>query len=111
MWPEDCHAPYFKYQPSWRSSESKGDAVATEDLNLKEPLELGLEVTCLIQGSAKNSEESKKAPSPEPPIEELQKWVTWKAQAYKTPSWWQELTMVPEVDDNKKLACEVQASF
>ena len=52
-----------------------------------------------------------KTPSPEPPIEELQKWVTWKAQAYETPSWWQELTMVPQVDDYKKLAHEEQAPF
>ena len=110
--PEDCHAPYFEYHPSQRSSESKGDAAATEDLNLEEPLELGPEVTCFLQGSAKSSEEENmKAPSPKPPIEEFQKWVTWKAQMYKTPSWWQELTMVPEVDDHEKLTCEVQASF
>ena len=50
-------------------------------------------------------------PSPEPPIEELEKWVTWKAWAYDTLSWWQELTMVPEVDDQEKLACKVWASF
>ena len=35
----------------------------------------------------------------------------WKAQMYETPSWWQELTTVPGMDDHKKLACEVQASF
>ena len=35
----------------------------------------------------------------------------WKAQTYETPSWWQELTAVPGVDDHEKLACEVQASF
>ena len=29
----------------------------------------------------------------------------------KTPSWWQELTILPGVDDHKKLACKVQASF
>ena len=45
--PEDCHAPYFEYHPSWRSLDSKGDTTATEDLNLEEPPELGLEVTCL----------------------------------------------------------------
>ena len=72
MWPEDCHTPYFKYHPSWRSLESQGDAVATEDLNLVEPPELGLEVTCFLQGSAESlEEENMKAPSPKPPIEEL----------------------------------------
>ena len=112
MQPEDCHTPYFEYHPSQRSSESKGDAAATEDLNLEEPLELGPEVTCFLQGSAKSlEEENVKVPSPEPPIEKLQKWVTWKAQAYETPSQWQELAMVPEVDDYEKLACEVWASF
>ena len=29
----------------------------------------------------------------------------------ETPSWWQELTMVPGVDDYEKLTCEVWASF
>ena len=85
---------------------------ATENINLEELPELGLEVTCFLQGSAKNlEEENMKLPSPKPPIEELQKWVTWKAQAYETPIWWWELTMVPGVDNYKKLACEVWASF
>ena len=77
---EDCCAPYFQYHPSQRGSESEGDAEATEDLNLEDPLELGPEVTCFLQGPTKSSEEENvKVPSPEPPIEELQKWVTWKA--------------------------------
>ena len=68
VWPEDCHAPCFEYCPSWRSLESEGDVAATEDLNLEEPLELGLEVTCFLQGSAKSSEEeNEKVPSPKPP--------------------------------------------
>ena len=112
VWLEDCHAPYFMYYPSQRSSESEGDAAATEDLNLEEPPELGLDVTCFLQGSAKRSEEENmKLPSPKPPIEELQKWVNWKAGKCKTPSWWQDLTMVPGVDKYEKLACEVWASF
>ena len=85
---------------------------ATKDLDLEEPPELGPEVTCFLQGSAKSlGEENVKVPSPEPPIEELQKWVTWKVQVYETPSWSQELTMVPGVDKYKKLAHEVWASF
>ena len=48
---------------------------------------------------------------PEPPVEELWKWVPWKADACETPSWWRELMMVPGVDDHQKLAWEVQASF
>ena len=112
MWPEDCHAPYFEYHPPWRGLESKGDAEATEHFNLEEPLELGLKVTCFLQGTVESSEEENmKMPSPKPPIEELEKWVIWRAQAYETPSWWQELTMVPEVDNYEKLAHEVWASF
>ena len=52
-----------------------------------------------------------KMPSPEPPIEELENWVTSRAQVYETPNWWQELVMVPGVDDHKKFAHVVQASF
>ena len=112
MQPEDCHAPYVEYYSSQRNLESGGDAAATEDINLEELPELGPEVTCFLQGLAENSEEENvKVPSPKQPTEELQKWVTWKVQAYETPSWWWELTMVPGVDDYKKLAHEVQASF
>ena len=50
-------------------------------------------------------------PSPKPLIEELEKWVTWRAWTYETPSWWQELVLGPEVDDHEKLAHEVWASF
>ena len=86
--------------------------MATEDPDLEEPLELGLEVTCFLRGLAENlEEEDKKAPSPEPPVKEVHKWVMWKAGACKTPSWWRELMAVPEVEDCKKLAQEVQASF
>ena len=42
-------------------------------------------------------------PCPKPPVEELQKWVMWKAETYKTPSWWRELMKVPEVEDHEKL--------
>ena len=104
--------PYFKYNPPLRSLEPRGEEAAIEDLDLGELLELELEVTYFLQGSAKSlGEGNVKAPSPEPPIEDLQKWVILKAWTCKTPSWWQELTMVPGVDDYKKLACEVQASF
>ena len=88
------------------------EEVATEDLDLGEPPELVPEVTYFLQGSAKSlGEEDVKAPSPEPPIEDLQKWLTWKAWTCKTPSWWQELTMVPWVDNYKKLAHEVHLLF
>ena len=84
----------------------------TKDPNLEEPPELGPEVTCFLRKSAKNSEEEEeKVPSPKPPVKELHKWVTWKAEACKMPSWWKELMAIPEVEDWEKLPQEVQASF
>ena len=112
VWPEDCHAPYFEYHPYQKGSESEGNKEAPKDFNLEDPPELGPEVDCFLQGPVKSSEEENmKTPSPKPLIEELESWVTWKALTYETPSWWQELVMVPEVDDHEKLACEVWASF
>ena len=107
--PEDCPAPYH---PSRKNSESDKEAVATEDPDLEVPLELGPEVTCFLRGSAENSEEEdEKVPSPKPPVKEFCRWVTWKAEACKMPSWWRELISVPEVEDHERLAQEVQASF
>ena len=78
---------------------------ATKDPDLEELLELGLEVTCFLRGSAESSEEENmRVPSPEPPVEMLQKCVTWKTQDCKTPNWWKELVMVPGVDYHEKLA-------
>ena len=112
VWSEDCCVPYFEYHPSQRSSESGREVVSTKDPNLEELTELGPEVTCFLRGSAESSEdENKRAPSPKLPVEKLQKWVMWKAQAYETPSWWRELMMVAGVDDQENLAQEVWASF
>ena len=86
--PEDCHAPYFEYHPSHRVSESEGDEEAPEDFNLEYPLELRPDVNCILWGPVESSEEENvKTPSPEPLIEELEKWVTWRAREYETPSW------------------------
>ena len=47
---EDCHAPYFEYHPSQKSSESEGEVAAIEDLNFEELPELGPGVTCFLPG-------------------------------------------------------------
>ena len=74
-----------------------------KNFDLEDPLELKLEVDCFLWGPVKSSEEeAMKDALPKPPIEELEKWVTWRAQAYETPSWWPELVMVPGVDDHEK---------
>ena len=109
--PESCPAPYFKYNPSRRNSESSREVMATKDADLEEPLELGLEVTSFLRGSAENSEEEEKAPSPKPPVKELCKWVTWKAEMCETPDWWRELLAIRGVQDCKELVQKVWALF
>ena len=111
MQPESCLTPYFEYNPSRRNSESGGEVMATEDPDLEEPPELGLEVTSFLRGLAENSEEEEEAPSPKPPVKELHKWVAWKAETCKTPDWWRELLAVPAVQDCKELVQKVWASF
>ena len=109
---EDCHAPYFEKHPSLRVSEPEKDEEAPEEFNLEDLPELRPEVNCFLWGPVESSEEENtKMPSPKPLIEELEKWVTWRAQTYEIPGWWQELFMVPGVDDHEKLAHEVWASF
>ena len=82
------------------------------DFYLEAPPELGPEVNSFHQGPAKSSEEEgRRTSSQEPPVEELESWLTWRAQMHNMPGWWEELAMVPGVDDHKKLAQEVWASF
>ena len=91
--------PYFKYHLSWRVSESKEDEEAPEDVNLEDLPELRPEVNCFFWGPVESSEEENmRMPSPKPPIKELEKWVTWRTWTYETPSWWQEVVMVPGVE-------------
>ena len=108
MQSQDCPTPYH---PSRKNSESGKEAAATKDLDLEEPPELGLEVTCFLRGSIENFEEEDEKVPPKPPGKEFHRWVTWKAEACKMPSWWRELVAVPKVEDHKRLAWEVQASF
>ena len=49
--------------------------------------------------------------SPDPPVEELKSWVTWRTQMHDKPGWWEELAKVPGVDEPKKLAQEVCTFF
>ena len=108
VWHEGHPAPYY---PSRRSPESSEEAAAAEDLDLEEPPELELEVACFLGGSMGNFKEEDEKVPPKPPVEEFHKWVPWKAETCKMPSWWRELVAVPEVEDHKRLAWEVQASF
>ena len=57
MWPKDCHAPYFKYHPSQRVSESEEDEEAPEEFNFEDPPELKPEVDCFLWWPVESSEE------------------------------------------------------
>ena len=82
------------------------------DFDLEALLELGLEVDHFFQGPAESSEEKdRRTSSREPPVEEFESWVIWRAQMHDTPDWWQELAEIPGVDDHEKLVQEVWASF
>ena len=82
------------------------------DFNLEALPELGPEFDCFLWGPAESlEEEDRKTSSPEPPVEDLESWVTWRAWMHETPGWWQELAKIPGVDDHEKLTHEVQASF
>ena len=77
MWLEESHVPYFEYNPPWRGPASEEDEETLLDFNLEAPLELGLEVDCFLQGLAESSgEEDRRTSSPEPPVEDLENWVT-----------------------------------
>ena len=110
VWLEEGPAPFFQYSPPWRGPGSEEEAkLPLLDVNLEDLPELGPEVDCFLQelvGSLE--EENRDKSSPEPPVEEYERWVTCRAQAHNMPDWWQELTEVPEIDDHQKLAWEVQ---
>ena len=105
---EDPPAPNH---PSGLRTESSEEATAAKGLDLEEPPELGLEVASFLRGSPGTSEDEGNRMPPEPAVTEFSQWVPWRANKHKTPSWWAELSAVPEIGDHKRLAREVQASF
>ena len=48
---------------------------------------------------------------PEPSIKNIEIWLDWQACLMDTPYWWEELITIPEVEDPKKLAQKIRASF
>ena len=63
-----------------------------------------------FSGPAGEEDEEGQLPA-EPPVEEYEEWIKWRGQVVDTPDLWQELEMVPEVDDIQKLARKIWASF
>ena len=48
---------------------------------------------------------------PEPSIDNYEMWLEWWACQLDTPNWWEELTVIPNVGDPKKLAQQIHISF
>ena len=95
---EDHLAPYC---PSCLRMGSIEEAATAEDSDLEEPAELGPEVESFLRGSMGTSEDKDKKMPLEPPVTEFNQWALWKADRYKTPSCWVELSAVLEVGTTK----------
>ena len=88
---EESPASFFEYSPPWRgprSGEDKEDESALLDFDLEAPPELGPEINPFLQELAGSSEEEdRNRSSPEPPVEEYESWVTWRAQVHHELAW------------------------
>ena len=82
------------------------------DFDLDRLPELGPEVDHFLQEPAGSLEEDdRNRSSPEPHVEEYERWITWQTQAHDMPGWWPELSKIPGMDDHQELAWKVWASF
>ena len=48
---------------------------------------------------------------PEPSIRNVEVWLDWQACQLDMPHWWAELTAIPDVENPKRLAQKICASF
>ena len=48
---------------------------------------------------------------PEPSIRNIEVWLNWQACQLDMPHWWVELTAIPDVENPKRLAQKICASF
>ena len=115
VWLEEGPTPFFEYSPPQRcpwSGEDKEAELPLLDFDLEAPPELGPEVNHFLQELAGSlEEEDRNRSSPEPPMEDYERWVTWRAWVQDKPGQWQELAEVPEIDDHQELAQKVLACF
>ena len=90
------HSPTHN-PPWWEDEEAEPPFL---EFDLGPPLELGPNVEHFLQELAgKCVEDGGSHLSAEPPVEKYEKWVEWRGWVVDTPSWWQELEKIPEVDD------------
>ena len=115
MWPEENPVPFFEYSPpQWGPGSEEDEEAELPLMHFElEPLpELGTEVNHFLQEPAGSLEEDdRNRSSPEPLVEEYERWVTWQAWVHDMPGWCPELAEVPGVEDHQELAQKVQASF
>ena len=105
---EDPPAPNCPTGPRTGSGE---EGATGEGSDLEEPPELGLVVASFLRGSPETSKDEGDVMPLEPVVLEFSQWVPWKAKKCKTPDWWSELSVVLGMEDCRKLAREVWASF
>ena len=97
--------------PSGLKTGASEEGATAEGSDLEDPPELGPVVASFLRGLLETSEDEGDGMPPEPAITEFSQWVPWRANKCKTPGWWAELVVVPEMADHKKLAREVWALF
>ena len=105
---EDKTAPTHPTDPKTRPGE---EGTNGKDSDLEEPLELKPAVASFLRGSLDTSKDEANRMFLEPWVLEFSQWVPWEAERCETPEWWTELLIVPGIEDCRKLAREVQASF
>ena len=80
--------PFFEYSPPWwgpEPGEDGGAKLLLLDFDLDPPPELGPEVNHFFQEPVGSSEEDDGTrSSPEAPVEEFERWVTWQAWVHDT---------------------------
>ena len=115
-WKKRCHQVSFadKLAPSQSADPemlSGKEGSEGRDSDLGELPELKPAVASFLQGSPETSDDEGEKTPLEPTVLDFAEWVPWKAERCDTPSWWMELSTVPGVDNTRKLARQVRASF
>ena len=94
--------------------EPKGQVTRgeVEESDLDPPPTLRLELECFLEmpTTGQGARDRWSFP-PEPSIRDYDKWLEWWANQLHTLHWWEELTTIPGMEDVKKLAQKIHASF
>ena len=105
---EDQHAPSY---PTDLKTGPNEEGTNGKDSDLEDLPELKLVVASFLRGLPDTSEDEGNRMPPEPTVLEFSQWVPWKAERCETPELWTKLLTIPGIEDCRKLAREVRASF